>query len=154
MGLSEYIQWRMQDDVLPVIKNYYVRFLCNLLDPAMKVNDLDFERALQRLFLNNVLVDTVERFDESMVFFKERLKRSFPEIDLSYVRQNIGLYNSDSPLLFLDDITPQSRELLIENNQLDKKIHKIVGNGLEETCRKIKDFNAKLEKFRVRWYSF
>jgi len=150
MDLSEYITWRMQDNVPAVIKNFYVRYLCDIKNSEVKINNLDIERAFQRLSLSNVLVGTVERFDESMVIFEESLKESFPEVDLAYVKQNIGSYKTDSPLSFLDDITPESRDLLLENNQFDKKLHKMVSEGQKNTIRDIHGFDDKLAAFRER----
>jgi hypothetical protein len=150
MDLSEYINWRMQDDVQPVIKNFYARYLCNKAIPDEVINDLDMECAIQRLSLNNVLVGTVERFDESMVFFEESLKGSFPGIDLSYIRQNIGSYESGLPLSFLDEISPEPREFLLDNNQLDKELHAMISSELEKKIHKIHDFDNKLDSFKKR----
>jgi len=40
MDFSEYIKWRMQDDVPAVIKNFYVRYLCNITNPAKEISSL------------------------------------------------------------------------------------------------------------------
>lgn len=150
MNFSEYIIWRMQDNVPAVIKNFYVRYLCNIKNSGVQINDSDIERAFQRLSLSNVLVGTVERFDESMVMFEESLRKSFPDVDLSYVQQNVSGYKTDSTLSFLDDITPESRELLLENNQFDKKLYKMVCEGQKNSIHDIEGFDDKLEAFRER----
>ena len=150
MNFSEYIVWRMRDDVPAVIKNYHVRYLSGITNPAKSINEGLFDKAFQRLGFDNVIFGVVEKFDESMVVFEEYLKRDFPEIDLSYVRQNASANREEMPLAFLDKLTDEARGLLIDNNQWDMKLYDIVSSKHEKTFNKIPGFFDKLENFKAR----
>lgn len=150
MSLSDYITWRMRDDVPPVIKNYHVRYLNGITNPAKSINEGHFDKAFQSLWLDNVVFGVVERFDESMVVFEEHLKYDFPEIDLSYVRQNSSVNREEKPLAFLDKLTDEARELLVDNNQWDMKLYDIVSSKQEKVFSKIQGFSDKLENFQAR----
>jgi len=150
LDFSEYIYWRMQDNVPAVIKNFHVRYLNNVLRPEQEIDDSCLEDACQRLKLENVLVGTVESFNESMVIFEEALKGKFPKIDLAYISQNIGKKRSEHPLGFLDEITPDARDLLLENNQLDRKLYDMVNADQQNLISSIPDFDEKLSDFEKR----
>lgn len=150
LDFSEYIHWRMQDNVPAVIKNFHVRYLNNVLRPEREIDDSFLDNAYQRLKLENVLVGTVESFNESMVIFEEALKEKFPKIDLVYISQNIGKKRSEHPLSFLDEITPDARDLLLENNQLDRKLYDMVNADQQNLISSIPDFDKKLSDFEKR----
>lgn len=153
LNLSEYINWRIQSDVPTVIKNFHVRYLSNATNPSIKVDEVYLEKALQRLSLNNVLVGTVEHFDESMVLFEDSLRKVFPGVDLSYVRQNVGRHKLGDPLDFLDHINPDVRELLIVNNQLDMKLYDMVSAEQSALTKNFPDFEKRLDDFKKRCLS-
>lgn len=150
LDFSEYIHWRMQDNVPAVIKNFHVRYLNNVSRPEQEVDESFLENACQRLKLENVLVGTVESFNESMVIFEEALKEKFSKIDLSYISQNIGKKESEHPLDFLDEITPDARDILLENNQLDRKLYDIVNADQQRLISSIPGFEEKLSDFEKR----
>ena len=150
LNFSDYIKWRMQDDVPAVIKNFQCRYLINMADPAMGLDDDALWRAHSRMSLNNVLFGTVEKFDETMVLFEESLKHHFPKIDLSYVKQNVGRESKDDPLQFLEDLDEEARRLVLNNNQWDKKLYKEAGNKLSQLTDEVSRFEEKLADFKLR----
>ena len=150
LDFSKYIHWRMQDDVPAVIKNFHVRYLNNVLRPELEIDNSFLDNAFQRLRLDNVLVGTVENFDQSMVIFEEGLKEKFPKIDLAYISQNVGKKRSEHPLDFLDEITPDARDLLLEGNQLDRKLYAMVNADQKNLISSIPDFDKKLCDFEKR----
>lgn len=150
LNFSEYIKWRMQADVPAVIKNYYCRYLNNMSNPAAHIDESFLERAYNRLSLKNVLVGTVEKFDESMVYFEESLNKDFPGIDLSYVRQNVGSEVVGNPVDFLDELATDTRDILIEKNQWDKKLYDMVKAKQQQVFDEIPEFEGKLNDLKKR----
>jgi len=150
LNFSEYIHWRMRDDVPAVIKNYHVRYLNNITNSARVIDESFVDRAFSRLSLNNVIFGTVEHFDESMVIFEEVLKEDFKDIDLAYIKQNVSRKKTDSPLDYLDKLTLDSQEIILKNNQLDIKLYDVVESELEKLTGNIPDFENKLTNFRSR----
>lgn len=150
MNFSEYIQWRMQDDVPAVVKNFYVRYLNNIELPDRVIGESFIDKALSRLKLDKVLVGSVERFDESMVIFEEALKQDFPDIDLSYIKQNVSRKDTEATLEFIDSITPEAKDALLNNNQLDNMLYGQVNDELQRLIVNLPDMNSKLCDFRDR----
>jgi len=150
LNFAEYINWRMQDDVPAVIRDFHVRYIANTRKSLINNDDSLLDRAMDRLSLGNVLVGTVEKFDESMVMFEEQLKGNIPEIDLSYVKQNVGRNIKGSPLGFLDDLPAETRDILVEKNRLDKRFYEMVSDQQNEHISKIEGIDDKLCDFKKR----
>ena len=150
LNLAEYIDWRMQDEVPSVIRNFHIRSLTNTTNPVTKINTSFLDKALQRLSLSNVLVGTVEKFDESMIIFEESLKEKFPEIDLSYLKQNVGRKITGSPTEFLDDLPAITRDTLLEKNQMDIRLHEFISEKQNNLIGNIPGVEEKLRNFKER----
>jgi hypothetical protein len=89
LSFRDYIRWRMDPRKPLALRNFQSAFCAGKRrgrDPA-KI----FEQALQNLRAAP-LVATLELYDSSMVVFEQTLRPYFGELDLSYVKQNVGKY--------------------------------------------------------------
>jgi len=150
LSFSDYILWRMRNNVPSIIKNHHVRYLSNVNNPAKIIDDNLVKSALSRLNLDNVLVGTVERFDESMVLFEHALKTKFPTLDLSYIPQNTAKSTNNSPHAFLDDLSREAKASLLDNNKMDTQLYHKIDKKLSLLTSKIQGFEKKLESFKNR----
>ena len=87
----DYLAWRMQPDVARTIRNYQTLYLagCHKQVDNLAVAEHHFPRVLESI-AGGALVGIVEQYDESMVVLEEELRPFFPQIDLSYVAQNVS----------------------------------------------------------------
>ncbi|MDQ7075216.1 MAG: sulfotransferase family 2 domain-containing protein [Gammaproteobacteria bacterium] len=150
LNFSDYIIWRMRDDVPSIIKNHHVRYLNNINNPARIIDDNFVESALSHLNLDNVLTGTVERFDESMVVFEHILKTNFPKLDLAYVPQNTSKQPTCPPHAFLDKLSNEAKTALLSNNRLDSQLYHKADKKLSTSTREIPEFEKKLKEFKNR----
>jgi hypothetical protein len=117
------------------------------------ISEQDMVNARQ-FVLSVEMLGLVERFDESMVLFEEKLKKIFPYIDLSYVAQNVGQEASEKQEVRLErlkaEIGDETYELLVKSNQKDLQLLAFVGEEFESRISRIKAFSKKLISFQAR----
>ena len=155
-SFSDYISWRMQDDVRPVIRNYQTRYLAGRhgICPEREVYDSQFARAVQWLG-SAAGVGIVECYDESMVVLEQALQAPFPGIDLSYVAQNQSADRAANASLdsvvseILNELADSQRQV-IDENSLDLALYRLACSQLQSRIERIEDFPAKLAAFRSR----
>lgn len=153
-SLKEYVEWRLRSDVPPSVRNFHVRKTLPRRRPARQaLAEEDLLRAKEAL-KSMPLSGVVERFDESMAVFEDRLKVHFPEIDLSYLPQNISSRPSSSEE---DEIALLQRELgeslfseLVEENQMDLDLYECAVSKLESSVNSMLDFPNYMEGFQNR----
>lgn len=151
--LKEYVAWRMNVKVGDTIRNFYIsRSLPPRKNKKKPYDSHEFEMACRNL-QQVAMVGLVERFDESMVLFEEYLRPYFPEIDLSYVPQNIG----QDPQPYQERIASVKKELgdelfsgFLMKNREDLALYELAKARLEESIQRIPGFNYKLEEFRAK----
>jgi hypothetical protein len=109
------------------------------MDPAL------LERAIGHLG-ERIIPGVTEHFDESLVLFYCRLGWSrFP----FYVRAKTG---RDRPSK--EDIDPNVRELIEQQNELDLKMYNHVTQQFEGSISSENNFGGKFERFRRRQNMF
>lgn len=147
-----YVQWALSPDAPTVIKNFQTRYLAGARSRSIGVGREHLRAALDVLSAERVAFGMVERFDESMVVFEERLRPVFPEIDLSYVVRN---YRRDG--LLEKRKTALQRELgddlyqrAVADNVYDIELHNWLSEEHRLLTRELPDFDAKLAEFRAR----
>lgn len=153
-SLRDYIHWRMKPEVGPTIRNFQVR---KMLPPRKVGQEIihDAEMAeIKRQLPEMEMIGLVERFDESMVLFEECLRQIYPQIDLSYIAQNVGQEASEKKEARLErlrsEIGRETYDLLLENNQRDLQLLELVQEEVESRISRAKDFAEKLAEFRSR----
>lgn len=157
MAFGDYVAWRMQPEVRPVIRDYQTRYLSGLHTAAAEapLQLADMQRALHTV---DVLawVGAVEYFDQSMVLLEHYLRPCFPGIDLAYVPQNVGaapetglLPDSASPAELLASLGPVA-DAVLDNNRCDLGLHAMAVAQLRARCAACPDFDTRLLDFRAR----
>ncbi len=151
--LKEYVQWRMNPDVGNTIRNFYIsRFLPRRKIKKKHFTAEEFERA--RAFLLSVpLLGLVERFDESMVLMEEFLREYIPEIDLSYIPQNVGQKRKsvrERRELLKQELGEELFQKLQERNREDIALYELGKSLVKERINKVEGLEAKLRDFRKR----
>ncbi|MEW6989402.1 hypothetical protein AADZ91_01825 [Colwelliaceae bacterium 6441] len=150
----DYVKWRMQPEVNATIRDYQTIYLsgCQTRRPELIVNEDIISRAMKNL-KNSNCVGIVDKYDESMVVFEEYLKTSFPDIDLSYIRQNVTDKSSsdvdNKRLEVVQELLPIIGKVF-ENNSADMFLYTQANFYLDERIRQIEDFSEKLDKFKLR----
>jgi hypothetical protein len=154
LSLRDYIHWRMRPEVGATIRNFQAR---KLLPPRKlgqeQISDAELS-ALKNQLSKTELLGLVGRFDESMLLFEERLKKIFPNIDLSYVAQNVGQEATQKHENRLErlraEIGDETYELLLEKNREDLQLLRYVEEEVARRISKVKCFEQKLENFKAR----
>ncbi len=145
LNYADYVKWRMRDDVPHVIKDYHVRYLAGISNPAAKPDKHWLEIAKERLRKSNVFFGLVEFFDESMVYFEDNISATHVRTDFSYIKQN------QTPYLEQDFIGKEDIEdFVMANNRLDIELHEWAKNEAKARFEKSEGFNEKLKEFKHR----
>ncbi len=150
---KDYVKWRMDPNVGRTIRDYQVYYLGS--NPAVPNETVlgvkHLERAARR-FHDGSFVGLVEDFDKSMTLVENELKSYFPDIDLSYVRQNTGEVRSGSErsLNYLADELGDMFDLLVESNSLDLTLYRMAKESLSKKIEKLGSFDQKLSDYRGR----
>lgn len=151
LDMCGYFEWRMQDDTPVTIRNFHSRYLAGRKHPECKLQGQDFDRAIMRARLPNVLVGFVERFDESMVLFESILQGYFQKLDLAYVKQNQNHSRPEDSIAYLREELGEPLFLkLNENNNLDLCLYEVLAAEFETRIGKIGDFQQRLAAFKDR----
>ena len=153
-SLPEYIIWRMRSDAGPVIRNFQTRRALRIHDFSAEVPLADFLQLATQFARSVDMLGLVDRFDESMVLFEERLAAVFPSIDLSYLIQNTSGEMPDRPELRFQRWEAEMGEavhrLLLENNLRDLQLLDVVKEEFESRLSRVPRLSDKLMNFRNR----
>ncbi len=156
MNFRDYVEWRMEHKGGGVIMNYQLKYCSGR--KGLEVSD-DLVRETGENISSVALAGIVDRYDESMVFFEERLRCDFPHIDLSYIRQNASkkrLFARRAPVTREESVQAVLSELgsvavtLQENNRADLALYEFVNRALDVHINKIDQFGEKLQDFKQR----
>lgn len=101
--LQSYVSWRIDVGTGPVIRDYQVRMLSG--EYPGKDIESQFQQAIT-LLESLPAIGLVERYRESAVLFEHALSGAFPELDLSFQRQNVRDSN--------DQRSPDERRAAVE----------------------------------------
>ena len=91
---------------------------------------VDVDEAIRIIQEKNILVGLAEHFDESMVMLKKLMAN---DLDISYKRVNVARKNSIKERLLSND---NSRQMLIEANQVDLELYDYVSQELYPTYKR------------------
>lgn len=146
----DYVAWRMEPMPGPAIKNYQTRYCCG----TFLGDDLEnkYQLALKTLE-STPMVGLVDIYDESMLLFEDHLKPYFPEIDLSYIRQNTTQNNSLSQKQRIEKILDELGSIankVLENNHFDLMLYEQAKVLVAQRLQSIKLTTSLFDNFRER----
>jgi hypothetical protein len=150
-NFKDYVQWRMEPNVNGVIRNYQTIYLAGL-QSTYKTNDCTadvFSAAMVKV--QNSLVGLVEEFDASMIKFEAALKRRDIDIDLSYIKQNIGSERSTASGNAVSFIAEELGDIfkeVLSQNSYDLALYCAVTQLLEK--EQVGEYPDKLAEFKRR----
>jgi hypothetical protein len=156
LNFRDYVEWRMGHKGGGVVMNYQIKYCSGR--KGLEVND-DFIHETAEKISSTALAGIVDRYDESMVYFEESLRGHFPQIDLSYVRQNTSKkrwFSRWTAPTAEEEVQTVLKELgsvaesLKEENKADLALYELVNRGLDAHINKIDGFEEKLQDFRAR----
>lgn len=152
LSFQDYVAWRLNHKGGGVVMNYQIRYCSGRkgfpIDDALIASTANFLSTV-------ALTGVVDRYDESMVYFEEILREHFPQIDLSYVRQNVGkgglstLTMEDKAAAVLEELGTEAMALE-ESNGADLELYTLANRALDSQIGTISDFSEKLANFRLR----
>ena len=148
--LEEYVKWRLQQGVGPVIRNFHTRYCSG--DYHGDDLDASYARAIETLD-STQLLGLVHRYDESMTLFEYHLRPFFPGLDLSGRAVNIG---DESPMAYAEKRQRALAELapvldaVVEANAYDLRLFAEVESRFETALKRIPEFADRLRDLRKR----
>ncbi|UHQ55864.1 sulfotransferase family 2 domain-containing protein [Microbulbifer sp. YPW16] len=152
-SFKDYVQWRMEPKVGRTIRDYQVAYLASgpKVSNARNVGLNHLSSAAKR-FGDGSLVGLVEDFDRSMTVIEQELGKHFPNIDLSYLRQNTGraVKGEQRNINYIANELGEVFDLLVENNSFDLALYRMAKDSLEKKVDKTDNFDALLADYRAR----
>ncbi|GGZ99354.1 hypothetical protein GCM10008090_04920 [Arenicella chitinivorans] len=135
LSFSEYVRWRLRDDVPKTIRNFHTSYLTACVPGRLGLSSNELLKSAINLIECTPLVGLVEYFDASMAYFKCELENDFPGIDLSYEIQNSSrgapVCVADSVKRVRDDLGESLYAQFLEKNEADLLLY----NAAEEILK-------------------
>jgi len=154
MHLQDYVAWRLQDPVRPVIRNFQTRFLAGVSERNAGVPlSAAAVAAAHRRLAEGAHIGIVERYDDSMVALEAALRPHFPDLDLAYVAQNVAA--SSDRATAGQTRSAQERlgplwDAVMAHNAEDLALYQLAVQSLDRRIAAEPDFAGKLSSFRQR----
>lgn len=135
LSLIDYVRWRMTPEAPKVIFNYQTAYIgrTRRMRPTDVVSHSLLQRAIRRATSDDILVGTVERFDESFEYIAKRLSDYFPRVDFTYEKKNVTNSRSveDKYKLALQQLTPVLTEV-VSGNAYDMALYQAINEKLDQ----------------------
>lgn len=135
LPLTEYVRWRMTPDVPKVIFNYQTQYIgrSRSMRPTDIVSYSLLQRAIRRAESDDVLIGTVERFDESFEYIAKKLNDYFPGVEFDYEKKNVAnsLSIEEKYKLALQQLTPVLAEV-VSGNAYDLALYQAINEKLDQ----------------------
>lgn len=147
-NFKDYVQWRMDPEISPTIRNMQVRYLTRRLPLSGQELDETHLLAAINFVKANYLVGIVERFDKSMAVFRRSLLNTGLDIDFSYKKQNITSIESLSKEQLIDqlkdDLGQSLFEEVLEQNKYDIALYNEAVEIVSTRFSKLSDFDKEI----------
>ena len=124
-------------------------YLANMQAYIMDRN-YDMQIAKNRMKNEFFFVGTTERFEQSLVILRNKFKKQGIDFKINYFKKNISNKKKK-------ELDPKIKEMILEENMLDKELHDYVNQLLDEEIRNYegdfdKDYNAFMKKQKLLSY--
>jgi len=150
LGFLDYVRWRLEPGVGPVIRNFHTRY-CSGHYLAKDIEQ-QYEQALATIE-STPLVGLVHRYDESVVLFEYHLETVFPDLDLSWKWQNRSvagtMSGAEKQRAAESELEPVMTELVAANRH-DLKLYSQVEARFEKALVQVPDVETRLQELRLR----
>ncbi len=150
LSFKDYVKWRLEPGTGPVLKNFHTRYCSGNY----------FGQDIHQLYLQAIvnleaiaLTGLVHRYAESMALFEWGLHQEFPNIDLSWQRQNSSQSVSTSPeerIEIVADELGETFDQLLSENQYDLKLLQFVEDKMNRELAKIVDLDKRMNSIMSR----
>jgi hypothetical protein len=152
LNLTEFVKWNLDLKIYKVMKNFQVIFLSDK-DTKLDTNKKDLDVAIKRM-QRCPIIGVVNKMDESLVLAEEVLRVHFPDIDLSYIKQNVSTErkNNLEERLSVErkNIGIELFERLENNNSLDIELYNETNKEMNNRIKNIYNFENKLKLFQEK----
>jgi len=150
LGFVDYVRWRLEDGVGPVINNYHTRYCSGMY----RGGDLEQMYDLAVATIESTpLLGLVHRYHESVVLFEHHLQSVFPGLDLSWKVQNSSGNQEMSGVgkrrATERDLEPVMEEL-VAANRYDLRLYALVEARFTKALTGIGDVELRLQGLRTR----
>ncbi|MFT4768116.1 MAG: hypothetical protein ACI8RN_001249 [Glaciecola sp.] len=149
--LQSYVSWRLEKGTGPVVRNYQVRMLSGMY-PGYG-DGTQFDRAVA-LLDDLPAIGMVDRYRESVVMFEQALKQDFPELDLSFRRQNVrdssDQRSSDERRAAVEDELGPLLQSVRDANSLDIALYELACRRFESDWQGLKESDVLLDELDAR----
>jgi hypothetical protein len=150
LGFVDYVRWRLQDGVGPVINNYHTRYCSGVYMGG----DLEQKYDLAVATIESTpLLGLVHRYEESVILFEYHLQSLFPDLDLSWRIQNS---NEEQAVTGTEKRRTTERDLdaimeeLVAANRYDLRLYALVEARFDKALGEIGDVVLRLQDLRAR----
>ena len=149
LSVDDYVRWRLGQAEISVISD----FQAGVVGRDEPNGGVDIGLGAKRLS-GCAVVGVVERMKQSMFAAEHRLRRVFPEIDLSFQSRNVTATRATTVAErvadFLALIGPELAAELRERNARDTELHELASRELDRRLDAIPDIDAALIDFDRR----
>jgi hypothetical protein len=144
----------MEPSIGATIRNFQTRYCVGRLKkPKQNLTENDLSEAIG-FIRGTPLVGMIEVFDESMVLFENALRTWYPDIDLSYVIQNVGRNDERETIKKIEsikkDLGPEIYRVLENNNDYDLMLYSEAKSLIHDRISHTGQFEYQLIDFRER----
>ena len=150
LSFKDYVSWQLEPMPGPVVKNFHTRCCSgDYLGEDLELLDKKARETLE----STPLLGLVERYDESMVLFEERLRPHFPDLDLSYQIQNASEHETPDPARRRQQVLDELGDIaaaVLEANRYDIALYEAAKERFDRDFAGLSDRDAKLSDLRHR----
>ena len=150
LGFVDYVRWRLQPDVGPVIRNFHTRY-CSDRYAAKDIDEM-YDSAIATIE-STPLLGLVHRYDESVVLFEYHLQDVFPDIDLSWKLQNSSggdQVSSAEKLRTAECDLEPVMDQVVAANSYDLRLFAEVESRFERAVASVPNVEQRLQELRSR----
>ena len=111
--------------------------------------------AAKKTLTGKALIGIVDRYDESMIVMENELREIFPQIDLSYIRQNItddkihqGVEEKAQQVV--KSLPDEMGQKLLAENQMDAELYEMAHRLLDRKIDEMHEADPRLHEFKER----
>jgi len=150
--IKGYVKAYLRDGAPASIRNVHTMRFAGEDRGTPPATQEDFNKAVKTL-KRCPSIGLVEEFDTSMVLFEEQLKPVFPNLDLSYIKQNVHQMpqSVEKRIRKLrEQLGDELFKILLAKNEKDVRLYAMFKASFYKKVQEIDNFSDKLQNFKKR----